>query len=1100
MADRGYHYPPPNHRRPVGAGTAAGTAERGGTTTTTTTAGPTGNTNTNGGLNNVHHQNNAGANASSYLYSSSPIPRTRNVSRSASSSARNSGIFPDHRRESGNFSHYNNGDIHGSGVSSSPHLQQTTLQQSYRYSPSLRSVGSRVSLSEQFATTRREYEFGFDDAMSLFAPSVDAGEGEEYAYSRENSDSEDGLDDDDDDETSTAAGSSIGGMVIVQGPSPPLSTIDDDDDGEGENKEDKKKPSSSKGTGRKKKKKDLRRRAIKRSPQELLCLDAKTATMDDIRGAYFRLCDLFRSKNLEESSKDLAEKYFTDIQRSFEYLIASKKTGRRLNLPLDNSYDYDEEEEEDDDDTSSTESGYDDDEEDEDQRSQRRADSHFAERVRRQQKRPWQEVGLQASTKPLISTRGPRGRDYHRPSAALSITDSSTVSMPAVISFLEPKLEALFRRHRRGHGIEENQADDHDELPLLYCPPTTSHFTSSISTVATTSRYNNNGLTSSSSLTTLGAEHQENLFLLPDTVSNYRPLQGYPFDLFCILSYNVRLRQELFFLTKREQLRRAFQFSKNTTIKKGKKFETSRLPDAVFEIEADAFRPGSLAARASFALPTADGQQQHPLHVETSVSLDQLTGLLFGGNPRFPPGPRLGLALHKRQQSGTLFACVDSGSSLLSTWGHKKQRGLFSSSRLWEKVAAPTVEVGYRFGDGRGGRDSSVLGMQSGRPFTKQAKSGLRRLDDEADLVSTSDQGGMLRPPTSSCESWTISGAATPSSVACYLRYGQDVAFPIPRPRSATTTTTNTTKRGRLLHAEAELCAQKTFSCHGGFSLDNLLTWVWSGGHSELGYLAIRGLTTPGKSSSSRFGLELSINQTHNIVLSLFFSSNPSNSNINRRIALPILLLRGPLSSSPAITTNILSYGAAALMLSAAAFDVYRLWRRRTRTRDRKSATEKEQQEEERLKKKKLKAKKRRIAALRAEADDLVTLLAGPVGNTHTHHQKLEIISAKYGVLLPFPPGRPPNNTPPDEPSPSPSPPPPPQWATPEEVADVTVAIAALVQDGQKVCIPEGLRKSRLLGFWDPEPTRRKCLVVRYVYKGQEGVKAVLGREELVLP
>ena len=39
--------------------------------------------------------------------------------------------------------------------------------------PSLRSAASRFSLNEQFAASRKEYEFGFDDAASsTFAPSI----------------------------------------------------------------------------------------------------------------------------------------------------------------------------------------------------------------------------------------------------------------------------------------------------------------------------------------------------------------------------------------------------------------------------------------------------------------------------------------------------------------------------------------------------------------------------------------------------------------------------------------------------------------------------------------------------------------------------------------------------------------------------------------------------------------------------------------------------------------------------------------------------------------------------------------------------------------
>lgn len=176
---------------------------------------------------------------------------------------------------------------------------------------------------------------------------------------------------------------------------------------------------------------------------------------------------------------------------------------------------------------------------------------------------------------------------------------------------------------------------------------------------------------------------------------------------------------------------------------------------------------------------------------------------------------------------------------------------------------------------------------------------------------------------------------------------------------------------------------------------------------------------------------------------------------------------------------------------------------------------------------------RRRIEARRAEADNLVTLLAHPVRRRQRRERErdgLVILSAKYGIVAssscktttPTPAAASPitANTassflffgsdalsPP--PSPDVVPPPPsflgPEWAVPEEVADVTVAVAALVDGDEKegrgsLYIPRGLRKSKLLGFWDPQPGRTKCLMVKYMYAGREGVELVMGREELRLP
>ncbi|OAA68194.1 heat shock protein DNAj [Niveomyces insectorum RCEF 264] len=106
-------------------------------------------------------------------------------------------------------------------------------------------------------------------------------------------------------------------------------------------------------------------------------------------------------------------------------------------------------------------------------------------------------------------------------------------------------------------------------------------------------------------------------------------------------------------------------------------------------------------------------------------------------------------------------------------------------------------------------------------------------------------------------------------------------------------------------------------------------------------------------------------------------------------------------------------------------------------------------------------------------------------------------------------------------------------WAPDYEVADVTAAVSALVVvgggdggdadagglAGDSLLIPRGLRKSRLLGFWDPAPHYRrdqhqqhqkpqqqqkahgrKVLHVRYLWRGQERIAEVGDREELRLP
>jgi DnaJ family protein C protein 11 len=115
-----------------------------------------------------------------------------------------------------------------------------------------------------------------------------------------------------------------------------------------------------------------------------------------------------------------------------------------------------------------------------------------------------------------------------------------------------------------------------------------------------------------------------------------------------------------------------------------------------------------------------------------------------------------------------------------------------------------------------------------------------------------------------------------------------------------------------------------------------------------------------------------------------------------------------------------------------------------------------------------------RIGRRRAEADELTAMLApGAEVRQNMEYQRggLVILSAKYGV----------------------------KDALPEDLADVSIAVAALV-DGGQLLVPSGLRKSRLLGFWDPAPGRTKVLRVVYAVKGKEYTAESRGREGLSLP
>lgn len=105
---------------------------------------------------------------------------------------------------------------------------------------------------------------------------------------------------------------------------------------------------------------------------------------------------------------------------------------------------------------------------------------------------------------------------------------------------------------------------------------------------------------------------------------------------------------------------------------------------------------------------------------------------------------------------------------------------------------------------------------------------------------------------------------------------------------------------------------------------------------------------------------------------------------------------------------------------------------------------------------------RRKKSDKRREADSLTFLLHRSLEQQkNTAKGDLKILSAKYGA--------------PED-----------GWAG-EDVADVTVALSALVRDG-RIEIPAGLRTSHLPGFWDPAPGRKKVIRVRFRAGGREGV------------
>ncbi|OHE96670.1 DnaJ domain-containing protein [Colletotrichum orchidophilum] len=219
-------------------------------------------------------------------------------------------------------------------------------------------------------------------------------------------------------------------------------------------------------------------------------------------------------------------------------------------------------------------------------------------------------------------------------------------------------------------------------------------------------------------------------------------------------------------------------------------------------------------------------------------------------------------------------------------------------------------------------------------------------------------------------------------------------------------------------------------------------------------HIAVRNLWTVGE--FSKLGLELGIS-LHSLHLSLYWSR------LNQRLSIPLLL-----SPRADYCPAVFFYATAVPLIAFAARHFFSGPKRAHRPAEVDLQAY--------------------IARKRAAADDIALVLSGAVdARQRVERQRggLVIVSAKFGVRG--------EGGEEGEGEGDPD-----CWAA-EEVADVTVAVAALVEDGT-LRIPAGVKKASLLGFWDPAPLRRKALHVRYTWRGRESTVEVMGRDELVLP
>ncbi|KAM0442394.1 hypothetical protein ACHAQK_004086 [Fusarium lateritium] len=228
-------------------------------------------------------------------------------------------------------------------------------------------------------------------------------------------------------------------------------------------------------------------------------------------------------------------------------------------------------------------------------------------------------------------------------------------------------------------------------------------------------------------------------------------------------------------------------------------------------------------------------------------------------------------------------------------------------------------------------------------------------------------------------------------------------------------------------------------------------------------YFALRNLWSVGR--FARVGVEVGIS-LHNLHLSVYWSR------LGQRLSVPLLIaprsLLGP---------SVLFWAGALPFAGLAAVQLGLSYRRRERTSSRSHRRVRSDVSST--------GTPVAIARHRYEADNITTLLALPVESRQKHQMSvsgLVVLSARYGI--------------PSEDG---------TLTTSEQVADVTTAVAALIDDsaynnGPALVIPRGVRKSRLPGFWDPAPGFDKVLRVEYLFKGEAGAVEVGSRDELVLP
>ena len=203
---------------------------------------------------------------------------------------------------------------------------------------------------------------------------------------------------------------------------------------------------------------------------------------------------------------------------------------------------------------------------------------------------------------------------------------------------------------------------------------------------------------------------------------------------------------------------------------------------------------------------------------------------------------------------------------------------------------------------------------------------------------------------------------------------------------------------------------------------------------------------------------------------------------LGQRLSLPILVAAGEGCS---LVARIAFWGVVTPLVVTAALNAFRKWKLSRMEgpegkEARKLARESERMEAETKRIQAEELVEREQEQRRIEADTLSALLAPGTEARQLRERKekgLVILSGKYGLR--------------DDRTG--------EWDADEEIADVTIALAALVGEKSDITIPKGVKYERLLGWWDPCPGRRKTLVVRYVLAGKEGEAVTKSGEKFVL-